>query len=148
MITLIAPQRTLRAALLGLAGLVAVPGNAATGDVQALVNALASYADNADTTMLRRQLHGSLRGCVDDLEGHVIARFVLTRVRTQGLPDRLATRTVPQPEIRELAEQARALGLRMPVTPRRELRLIYPDHTARLFLANDGGRQRWVLPCR
>lgn len=118
------------------------------GAVQPLVQGLRQYADSGRAVTLRPYLHPDVAACVSELDANPIARFVLHRVRTQGLPDRIAVRRVTPELVDTLREQARRLGLRMPVSPSQELRLAYDDHTARFFLARSGQALKWVLPCR
>lgn len=133
--------------LLCLAALVAPAAKGASGGVQALVNDLQAYAESGDPAPLKARLHPALQDCVTDIEANAIARFVLTRVRKQGLPDKLETRQVTPRELETLEKQAERMGLAMPVPPSQELRLAYEDYTARLFLAEHGSDLRWVLPC-
>ena len=141
-----ARPRTL-AGLLGIL-LVLLCGKATAGGVQAMVNALEAYAADGDTAPLRLRLHSGVRECVPNVEANTIARFVLTRVSRQGVAEELETRRVSPEQTATLRREARQMGLAMPVTPEQELRLVYDDHTARLFLATDGGELRWVLPCQ
>lgn len=132
--------------LLGLV-LTLACGYASAGGAQALVNALEIYADTGDAGPLQSRLHPQVRDCVPDVSRNTIARFVLNRVSEQGLADKLETRRVSAEQVEVLRQQARQLGLSMPVAPEQELRLVYDDYTARLFLAADGDALRWVLPC-
>lgn len=145
-------MKTLRATLAAraLAGLVLLLawGPSVAGGVQALVNGLETYARSGDAGALQARLHPRIRDCVPDVTANTIARFVLNRVSKQGVADNLETRRVSPSQVEALREEARRFGLTMPVAPQRELRLVYDDYTARLFLAADGEQLRWVLPCK
>jgi len=115
---------------------------------QPLLHGLRQYADDGRAPALRSYLHPNVAACVADVAANPIARFVLHRVRTRGVPDHVTVRAVSPELVDTLRSQARRLGLRMPVAPSEELRLAYDDHTARFFLARDGHALKWVLPCR
>ncbi|MBA1147284.1 hypothetical protein H0Z60_09445 [Ectothiorhodospiraceae bacterium WFHF3C12] len=123
-----------------------LPFTAGAG-VQALVNALEHYADTGETGRLAAQLHPQIRACVPDVERNTIARFILRRVEKQGVAEKVETRAVSADEVTGLRQEAEQMGLTVPVAPTHELRLVYDDYTARLFLADGGEQLRWILPC-